>query len=176
MNMCTQGEPGIFSHVSMMGLKNDQSLYNRKWMCYTLFNQLCIQCAVCVIFTLWKLDMCSKLPLPSLIFLFWASGYTYTKSRSFCPLWTPDVAHVRKNTKLSLPAQLRTLEQKSLGMRLLHPTLTQVGCLICSAEPLRATFFYAAQLEHWFKLGTWWGIMEPSEAPYYLVILQKWAR
>ena len=78
VNMCTQGEPGIFSHVSMMGLKNDPSLCNRKWMCYTLFNQLCIQCAVCVIFTLRKLDMCSKLPLPSLIFLFWASGYTYT--------------------------------------------------------------------------------------------------
>ena len=146
MNMCTQGEPGIFSHVSMMGLKNDQSLYNRKWMCYTLFNQLCIQCAVCVIFTLWKLDMCSKLPLPSLIFLFWASGYTYTKSRSFCPLWTPDVAHVRKNTKLSLPAQLRTLEQKSLGMRLLHPTLTTSWLSYLQCRTIASNFFLCSTI------------------------------
>ena len=130
MNMCTQGEPGIFSHVSMMGLKNDPSLCNRKWMCYTLFNQLCIQCAVCVIFTLRKLDMCSKLPLPSLIFLFWASGYTYTQSRSFCP-WC-----------CSCEKKYQGLE----GMRLLHPHIDLSWLSYLECRTIASNFFFGSTI------------------------------
>ena len=61
---------------------------------------------------------CKSLSL--LFLLFWVFGYSHTQLRSLYPLPTLDAAHMRKNIRLSLPAQLQCLRSRggSLGTRL----------------------------------------------------------
>ena len=64
-----------------------------------LFNQLCVQPSVCMIFTR------VSFPLPSLFFLHVSS--THAQLRSLYPPSTFGAFHMTKNTRLSMSAQLQ---------------------------------------------------------------------
>ena len=62
----------------------------------TLSNQLYVQRLVCMI-----THQIHAVSLPSFLFLF---GYAHVQSKPFHPLSTLDIAHMRKDTRLSPPA------------------------------------------------------------------------
>ena len=81
---------------------------NRKAMFCALFNQLCVQRSVCMIFDPWYMLQVTCYPCS---FLCSESSGTpmHARLRSLYPLSTFDAAHMRKNTRLSTPAQLQCL-------------------------------------------------------------------
>ena len=76
-------------------------------------NVLCIvqptmlQRSVCMLFDVRQLDTCNKLPVTFALFPVLCRGYTHAQLSSLYPLSSFTASHVRKNTRLSTPAQLQ---------------------------------------------------------------------